>query len=56
MDLDEEGRTGFGFWGPGRREWDGRWTKKKDGEQKSSLLNSICYGEIESKRLELLVF
>ena len=90
MDLDEEGRTGLGFWGLGRREWDGRWRKKKrkkkerkrtkeeDGEQeieslrldfhvdllvhlsfantqKSSLLNSICYSEIKSKRLELLV-
>ena len=37
MDLDEEGRTILGFWGLGRREWDGRWKKKKpkgeDGEQ-----------------------
>ena len=23
MDLDEEGRTGLGFWGLGRREEDG---------------------------------
>ena len=30
MDLDEEGRTGLGFWGLGRREWDGRWRKKKE--------------------------
>ena len=29
MDLDEEGRTVLGFWGLGRREWDGRWRKKK---------------------------
>ena len=56
MDLDEEGRTGLGFWGLGRREWDGRWRKKKrkkkerkrtkeeDGEQ-----------EIESLRLDFHV-
>ena len=33
MDLDEEGRTGLGFWGLGRREEDGeqdlKWIKKK---------------------------
>ena len=38
MDLDEEGRTILGFGGLERREWDGRWNKKKkpkeeDGEQ-----------------------
>ena len=27
MDLYEEGRTILGFWGLGRREWDGRWRK-----------------------------
>ena len=34
MDLDEEGRTGLGFWGLGRREWDGRWRKKKKKKKK----------------------
>ena len=33
MDLDEEGRTGLGFWGLGRREEDGeqdlKWREKK---------------------------
>ena len=29
IDLDEEGRTILGFWGLGRREWDGRWKRKK---------------------------
>ena len=29
MDLDEEGRTILGFWGLGRREWDGRLRKKR---------------------------
>ena len=33
MDLDEEGRTILGFWGLGRREWDGRWRKKKKKEK-----------------------
>ena len=44
MDLDEEGRTGLGFLGLGRREEDGeqdlKWrkkerkrTKEEDGEQ-----------------------
>ena len=40
MDLDEEGRTGLGFWGLGRREEDGeqdlklrkkKRTKEEDG-------------------------
>ena len=34
MDLDEEGRTILGFWGLGRREWDGRWRKKKKEKEK----------------------
>ena len=51
MDLDEEGR----------REEDGeqdlKWRKKNGGRrctQKSSLLNSVCYSEIKSQRLESL--
>ena len=70
MDLDEEGRTGLGFWGLGRREEDGEQEIESlrldfhvdllvhlsfANTQKSSLLNSICYSEIKSKRLELLV-
>ena len=61
MDLDEEGRTGLGFGGLGRREEDGeqdlKWRKKNGGRrctQKSSLLNSVCYSEIESLKLDLL--
>ena len=65
MNLDEEGRTGLGFWGLGRREEDGeqdlKWRKKKEqrkkmmnsgSTQKSSLLKSICYTEIEYYKLE----
>ena len=37
MDLDEEGRTGLGFGGLGRREEDGeqdlKWRKKKKKER-----------------------
>ena len=35
MDLDEEGRSALGFWELGRREWDGRWRKKKKREKKN---------------------
>ena len=35
MDLDKEGRTVFGFWGLGRREWDGRWRKKKKNRERT---------------------
>ena len=64
MDLDEEGRRDLDkmdFWGLGRREEDGeqdlKWRKKNGGRrctQKSSLLNSVCYSEIESLKLDLL--
>ena len=64
MDLDEEGRRDIDkmdFWGLGRREEDGeqdlKWRKKNGGRrctQKSSLLNSVCYSEIESLKLDLL--
>ena len=64
MDLDEEGRRDLDemdFWGLGRREEDGeqdlKWRKKNGGRrctQKSSLLNSVCYSEIKSQRLESL--
>ena len=36
MDLDEEGRTGLGFWGLGRREGDGKWIKKKKKKEKKN--------------------
>ena len=36
MDLDEEGRTILGFRGLGRREWDGRWKKKKKQTNKQT--------------------
>ena len=43
MDLDEEGRTGLGFWGLGRREWDGKWREKKkkerEKEQRKKIVN-----------------
>ena len=62
MDLDEEGRRDLDemdFWGLGRREEDGeqdlKWRKKgRKCTQKSSLLNSVCYSEIESLKLDLL--
>ena len=64
MDLDEEGRRDLDemdFWGLGRREEDGeqdlKWRKKNGGRrftQKLSLLNSVCYSEIESLKLDLL--
>ena len=64
MDLDEEGRRDLDkmdFWGLGRREEDGeqdlKWRKKNGGRrctQKSILLNSVCYSEIESLKLDLL--
>ena len=69
MDLDEEGRTGLGFGGLGRREEDGeqdlKWRKKKKKEQrkkmmnsgsaqKSSLLMTTCYSKNEYYKLESL--
>ena len=40
MNLDEEGRTVLRFWGLGRREWDGRWRKKKrEKEQRKKMVN-----------------
>ena len=64
MDFDEEGIRDLDemdFWGLGRREEDGeqdlKWRKKNGGRrctQKSSLLNSVCYSEIESLKLDLL--
>ena len=43
MDLDEEGRTGLGFGGLGRREEDGeqdlKWRKKKI-ERRKKMMNS----------------
>ena len=41
MDLDEEGRTILGFWGLGRREWDGRWRNKKrrEKERRKKMVN-----------------
>ena len=38
MNLDEEGRTVLRFWGLGRREWDGRWRKKKKKKKREKEL------------------
>ena len=48
MDLDEEGRTGLGFWGLGRREWDDRWRKKKREKREKKNKGRDGEQEIES--------
>ena len=57
MDLDEEGRTGLGFWGLGRREEDGeqdlKWRKKKN-RTKEEDDEQWQRTEIESVNVDLL--
>ena len=48
MDLDEEGRTVLGFWGLGRREWDGRWRKEKRKRERKRTKEEDGEQEIES--------